>query len=542
MFKMDLNFKLIGLQTLGIILTTAIALACFQWLANQVSSYELLIKQQVKAATVADTMNINFKRQVQEWKNVLLRGHNEQKLNKYWGKFNKRHQQVQTLSKELLALTSTIQSEEGQAAYKLANVFAESHKALLAKYTKGYNTFLISYDHKAGDKAVSGIDRQPSKDLDKVSNLVHQQAEQQAIIIADKTSSIVTTGTIFIISLCLLSAVLFSRVTRILVTKPLCQAVQQLKLLAQGEYNQTIKTNREDEIGHMLTAVSGLQTQLKDNQNAISSALNQLQNVCLSVSKNASSILSGTQEEGKMVVDMDNSINTLNDDIKTLAELAEQSKDASSTAHTSISESRSTMKNTIEIIENSTAHIENTSEVIATLGNHVSEVSKVLEVITQIAEQTNLLALNAAIEAARAGEAGRGFAVVADEVRGLAKRTQDSTLEIQQIIERVQNTSSSAVEAINFSQEKGQAGVVAIQETNDSFQNVQSSFEQLNIISEKIIDISISQEGSSDKLLTSASQLRSSADKNESFADQLHTDNKTLAETQSSLLKIVGQA
>jgi len=138
----------------------------------------------------------------------------------------------------------------------------------------------------------------------------------------------------------------------------------------------------------------------------------------------------------------------------------------------------------VDTLDNLTSTVNEASQVIENLESHTSNIGMVLEVIKSIADQTNLLALNAAIEAARAGEQGRGFAVVADEVRTLASRTQKSTQEIQEIIELLQTEAKKAVTVMGQSREQTALGVSQVAFTGNSFNEISeivSSINEMNL-------------------------------------------------------------
>jgi len=173
-------------------------------------------------------------------------------------------------------------------------------------------------------------------------------------------------------------------------------------------------------------------------------------------------------------------MNQMNATVQEVARNAQHAASAAKEATDASDDGKKVVAKTIGVINTLASEVEGAAEVIQTLEQDSVDIGKVLDVIRGIAEQTNLLALNAAIEAARAGEQGRGFAVVADEVRTLASRTQTSTEEIDEMITRLQAGTNRAVKAMQVGTEQAQAGVDQAAEAGNSLESITQAIAQIN--------------------------------------------------------------
>ena len=237
------------------------------------------------------------------------------------------------------------------------------------------------------------------------------------------------------------------------ITAPIRQAVEATELIASGNLKHRIQSEGQDEPGRLLEALSLMQANLRNTIREIASASAQL--------------ASATEELNSVAIDATRNLQSQNDEIQQAAtavtemssavdEVARNAVGASEAANESsqlAEDGQARVRQTVSSIQNMTTEVSKTSTLMEGLAVQSQDIGKVLDVIRAIAEQTNLLALNAAIEAARAGEAGRGFAVVADEVRALAHRTQVSTREIEGMISKIQGGTNAAVASMRDSTE-----------------------------------------------------------------------------------------
>ncbi|WP_416427582.1 methyl-accepting chemotaxis protein [Pseudomonas sp. App30] len=188
----------------------------------------------------------------------------------------------------------------------------------------------------------------------------------------------------------------------------------------------------------------------------------------------------GVQQQDQELEQAATAVTEMTTAVEEVARNAVSTSQAAEASNALSHQSRQQVQDTIDGTHAMAADIQGSAELIQQLAGETREIGKVLDVIRAVSEQTNLLALNAAIEAARAGEAGRGFAVVADEVRTLAHRTQESTREIEQMIVRLQTGTEAAVNSMRSSTEKAQVNLTLTQACGEVLEQIYSAISEIN--------------------------------------------------------------
>ncbi|MEV3811747.1 methyl-accepting chemotaxis protein [Aeromonas allosaccharophila] len=266
------------------------------------------------------------------------------------------------------------------------------------------------------------------------------------------------------------------------IRNPVMALLEQTRRVSSGDLTSRIDMQQfnNDELGTLAKGFGEMQTNLRTLVSEVSGSVVQLSSATeemSSVARQSATNMSAQQHELNQLA------TAMNEMQATVQEVSRNTSDAASAA-TSASETAEigakTVNDSIQRIERVAGAIESTAAVIRQLGDDSRNIGMVLEVIRGIAEQTNLLALNAAIEAARAGEQGRGFAVVADEVRTLAKRTQDSTSQINTIIAELQQRAEQAGSTMQQSQELMNTTVSTAREAGESISQISGSVSSIS--------------------------------------------------------------
>ncbi|MGX5725968.1 methyl-accepting chemotaxis protein [Metapseudomonas otitidis] len=283
---------------------------------------------------------------------------------------------------------------------------------------------------------------------------INSEGAKRASAASDATFDNAVTLVIVVIAIAVVLTILMAVIFTRSITLPLAQAVDVARVVASGNLTHRIEAQGQDEPAHLLRSLQEMQTSLRSTIQHIADSSSQLASASEELHAVTEDSTRGLHQQNTEIEQAATAVNEMTTAVEEVARNAVSTSEASKQADHTARSGREQVGQAVNSIAQLAGDVANTSSKVEELADNVRDISQVLAVIRSIAEQTNLLALNAAIEAARAGEQGRGFAVVADEVRALAHRTQQSTQEIEQMINTIQQGTSQAVTSMQSSRER----------------------------------------------------------------------------------------
>jgi methyl-accepting chemotaxis protein len=334
-------------------------------------------------------------------------------------------------------------------------------------------------------------------------------AEDQSMQAELKKNSLLIIGSS---ALALLVGLVAAWVITRLIVAPLRSVILVAQQIAAGDLSATVEVTRRDEIGQLMQAMQQMGAGLSSIVSGLQAGIEQLASSAHSLSavtEQTNLEVSSQKEETEQVA---TAMNQMTATVHDVARNAEEAAQAAQTADGKVESGQQVVRQSMARIEQLADSATSASSSIESLSAEIQNIGTVLSVIKSVAEQTNLLALNAAIEAARAGEQGRGFAVVADEVRALAKRTQQSTEEIERLVSALRSAAQSSVQQIQNSGELVKLAVSDALQTESALGSIAAAVSLIQQMNQQIAAAAEEQSSVAEEINRSVTSIRASAD------------------------------
>jgi methyl-accepting chemotaxis protein len=435
--------------------------------------YTEIIQGEIAQAQQVRVLQVNFKKQVQAWKDILLRGRDDAALAKYEAEFHSLAEKVQADSATLNSQIRDPQARSGLAS------FLEQHQLLDSQYEAALVGYKASRSFVQADAAVKGKDRPPTNSLDLVANRLTAVAAsvtaEEAARLRHEQNALAAVLVLLWLALGAWS-VSFARSLSL----RLENCLHFVRAIAAGDLTAPApEEGRQDELGLLVDAMSQMCGQLQkmvgsiqsvagglsSNAGEVSSSSNQIAHAASEQRGQASQVAAAMEEMAASVREV---TQHCTEAVRTAVHNGELAKDSSQTVEAMAGEVRQLA-----------AESQHNAQAVQQLGERSDQISQIVTLIQEIAGQTNLLALNAAIESARAGEHGRGFAVVAGEVRRLAERTTAATKEIADAVQSIQEGTRKVVDSIQGSSERVERSIATADAATESLHVLDSSTDEV---------------------------------------------------------------
>lgn len=465
-----------------------------------------------------------------------------------------KRQNVETIIKELGFTRNRIDESMNSFNSKIAGKDYEgvddivdqiaTVKELLDSSSSVQNTKLAWVDQVATtDTLLAETNAKIEEGLAQLTNLQAAVKSQLTASTTDVTDDVDTgiNTLFFIVFISVIASVIIAVNTVLKVTRPLSEVNRILNVVATGDLTNSLDDSAKDEFGDLARNCNKLIESLRELINGIVNRSNQL--------------ATASEETSMVVKESTIAINDQRSQVEQAATATTEMSSTSSAVTERANEALSDIKHADEEAErvkqisdtnkqtiiNLAGEIDQASGVINEVNHHSAAIGGILDVIRGIAEQTNLLALNAAIEAARAGEQGRGFAVVADEVRSLASKTQESTQEIQNMIEQLQRGSKSAVAVMTNSKHQAELCVEQTEQAAIALNGITDSVHQANDMSEQIVTAANEQYQVSSEISERLESIVAIAEETAAGAEQTDQSSQEVARLAEELRQSVDQ-
>nr|WP_122586924.1 methyl-accepting chemotaxis protein [Pseudomonas viridiflava] len=325
------------------------------------------------------------------------------------------------------------------------------------------------------------------------------------------------------------------------ITVPLNDTVIAARRIAEGDLTQDTATTRQDELGLLLNTMQHMTVSLRGLIGGIGNGITQIATAAEELSAGSEQTSAGVAQQKNEVDQVATAMNEMASTVQEVARNTEDASKAAKQASERAAHGSSVVQHATREIGQLAGEVKELGQAMQRLTEDSGKIGSVIDVIKAVAEQTNLLALNAAIEAARAGEQGRGFAVVADEVRSLAQRTQNSTTEIEALIQALQQGTGAAAGLMDASLQRTEGTVVLARQAEQALVEINQSISTIEQMSQQISASAEQQSAVTEEINRSVLSVRDIADQSAAATEQSAASTVELARLGSDLQNMVAR-
>jgi methyl-accepting chemotaxis protein len=347
------------------------------------------------------------------------------------------------------------------------------------------------------------------------------------------------------LSIATVLALLFGVIAAWVITRqivaPLLQTLSIVERVASGDLSQDLSIDRRDEMGQLQTSIQRMTVNLRQLISGIRDGVTQIASAAEELSAVTEQTSAGVNSQKVETDQVATAMHEMTATVQEVARNAEEASEAAVAADQQAREGDRVVNEAIAQIERLASEVGHSTEAMNELKRESDKIGSVLDVIKSVAQQTNLLALNAAIEAARAGEAGRGFAVVADEVRSLAQRTQKSTEEIEQLIEGLQSGTQQVATIMDNSRELTVSSVDLTRRAGDSLENITKTVSAIQAMNQQIAAAAEEQSATAEEINRSILNVRDVSEQTSAASEETAASSVELARLGNHLQVLVSK-